>query len=209
MRWRLPTTSNRSRQSLPTRLWPLGLGCTRGWVEQMYKYHACAHWYVDGCRPHSVCAMCPFSSAIIWIPFVARYTGPAEEGDRVTQKTQLCFTWRLVADDVAEVCEVQLLCRDAARRGVHLPAAWKSKWNSIGKIPTTDAMADAAVQRTRDEFSLSDDTKLACRHFLIRHAHTYSYISHATQVRRRSWSCADSAKQPRVPLGHRLGWRDP
>ena len=57
------------------------------------------------------------------------YNGPVEENDCVTQKTKLRFTWHLEADDYHEVCDVELLCRDAARRGVHLPSAWKNTWN--------------------------------------------------------------------------------
>ena len=80
------------------------------------------------------------------------------------QKTRLRFTWHLVADDFAETSDVQLLCRHAIRRGVHLPTAWKNKWKLIGDVPAVDAMAHAAVQRARDELALSDDTKLDCRH---------------------------------------------
>ena len=80
------------------------------------------------------------------------------------QKTRLRFTWHLVAEDFAETSDVQLLCHNAIRRGVHLPTAWKNKWTSIGDVPAVDAMAHAAVQRARDELALSDDTKLDCRH---------------------------------------------
>jgi len=95
--------------------------------------------------------------------FVARYKGPVGEHEHVTQKTMLQFTWHLFAEDFNKECDVQLLCRDAARRGVHVPKAWKSKWNQRADVPSVDALARAAVQRAREELSLSDATKLDCR----------------------------------------------
>ena len=86
-----------------------------------------------------------------------RYHGPAETCHRVAQKTKLRFTWHLTAEGINETCDVQLLCRDAARRGVHLPQAWKSKWALGAEVLSFDALAREAVQRARDEFSLSAD----------------------------------------------------
>ena len=93
----------------------------------------------------------------------AGYKGAAEECNNVTAKTQLRFTWHLVCEGLNETCDVQLFCRDAARRGVHLPKAWKNKWNLKADVPPVDALAHEAVQRAPNEFSLSEATKLDCR----------------------------------------------
>ena len=98
---------------------------------------------------------------------VDRYNGPVGEHERVTQKTMLRFTWHLEADNFQEECDVQLLCRDVARRGVHVPSAWK--------VPAVDALARAAVQRAREELSLSDATKLDCRPSSQAYTHTYRH----------------------------------
>ena len=105
-----------------------------------------------------------------------RYNGPAEECHRVTQKTKLSFTWHLMADSLNEACDFQLLCRDAARRGVHLPKAWKSKWSLGVEVLPTDVWALEAVQRARTEFSLTDGVKLDCRSFFKRDRHANSFM---------------------------------
>jgi hypothetical protein len=87
----------------------------------------------------------------------------------------LRFTWLLEADDFSEECDVQLLCHHVARRGVHVPKAWKSKWNQSAEVPAVDALARAAVQRARDELSLSDATKLDCRWSLQTYISTYEH----------------------------------
>ena len=46
---------------------------------------------------------------------------------------------------------------------MHLPKAWKSKWNLGVEVLPTDVWANEAVQRARNEFSLSGDVKLDCR----------------------------------------------
>ena len=54
-----------------------------------------------------------------------RYSGSVRDGGRITQKTMLRYTWRLVVGRISLSDEVHLLCRDAARRGVHPPKHWK------------------------------------------------------------------------------------
>ena len=103
----------------------------------------------------------------------ARYDGPVERCVRVTQKTQLQFTWHLVAKDFHEACEVRLLCHDAARRGVHLPKAWKSKRNVGAAVLAVDDIARLAVRRVREELSLPDELKIDCRLPLVS---THAYI---------------------------------
>ena len=105
--------------------------------------------------------------SFLHIHLIAGYNGPVEECHRVTQKTKLSFTWHLVAEGLHETCDVQLLCRDAKRRGVHLPQAWKSKWALGTEVLPTDVWAREAVQRARDELSLSEDIKLDCRRCLF------------------------------------------
>ena len=86
-----------------------------------------------------------------------------EECGRVTQKTKLKFTWYLFADDFNQACEVQLLCRHAIQRGVHLPEAWKREHNQRFGMQAVDALADSAVPRAQQRFSLPGDVKLSCR----------------------------------------------
>ena len=104
----------------------------------------------------------------------SRYNGPADERRRVSAKTKLCFTWHLIGEGLNETCDVQVLCRDAVRRGVHLPKAWKSKWSLGAEVLSVDALAHDAVQRVRGEFSLADDVKLGCRPSFTQNIHTHT-----------------------------------
>ena len=128
----------------------------------MYKYLVCTRL--------CVCArLCHVSSLFDHLPglisshLCSGYKGPSEECSNVTAKTQLRFTWHLVCEGFNETCDVQILYHNAARRGVHLPKAWKNQWNLSADVPPVDALAHEAVQRARDELSLSDATKLDCR----------------------------------------------
>ena len=93
----------------------------------------------------------------------ARYSGPVEAGSRMTQKSMLRFTWKFVAGEVSQSCEVQLLCRDAARRGVHPPKEWKNELNLGLGMQAVGALADSAIKRVRGELALPDSVKLDCR----------------------------------------------
>ena len=91
---------------------------------------ACAHELLGrtdvqvSCVCPCVCMRVPvlarvvlFSQMLIrTISISAGYNGPADECHRVTQKTNLRFTWHLVAEGLNETCDVRLLCHDAARR---------------------------------------------------------------------------------------------
>ena len=92
-----------------------------------------------------------------------RYSGPAEECSRITQKTMLKFTWTLVAGEINESCDVRLLCRDASRRGVPPPRHWKNELKSGPDLQAVEALADSAIRRVRDEFALAASVKLDCR----------------------------------------------
>ena len=116
-----------------------------------------------------------FVCAFALFHLCAGYKGPVEERSNVTSKTQLRFTWQMLCEGLSETCDVQLLCHHAIRRGVHLPKAWKSKWHLSADVPPVDALAHEAVHRVRDEFSLSDATKLDCRRHIRCHVHARAY----------------------------------
>ena len=86
-----------------------------------------------------------------------------EAGSRVAQKTMLRFTWQLMAGEVSQSYEVHLLCRHAARRGVHPPKEWKNELNLGLGAEALDNFVGSAMQRARDEFALSESVKLDCR----------------------------------------------
>ena len=98
------------------------------------------------------------------------------QSDRLKQKTKVRFAWHLIAEGVREACEVQLLCHNAARRGVPLPETWKSNLNLCKEVPTVDAFASSAVQRVWQELSLPDATKLDCRLHHSTDGHTHTHI---------------------------------
>ena len=151
--------SNHWWKSVPTQPWRLGCGCKSGWADPIYKSLVCTRFiFVLVCV---LCVFLVFSFALFG--FCAGYKGPAEERSNVTAKTQLRFTWHLLCEGLNDTCDVELLCHHAIKRGVHLPKAWKSKWYISAGVPPVDALAREAVQRVRDEFSLSDATKLDCR----------------------------------------------
>ena len=102
----------------------------------------------------------------------ARYSGSVGDGGRITQKTMLRYTWRLVVGRISLSDEVHLLCHNAARLGVHPPKHWKNGLNLGLGQQALDALADSAIQRVRDEFALSGSVKLDCR-LLFTHAHTF------------------------------------
>ena len=113
----------------------------------------------------------------------SRYSGPVEECHRVTQKTQLRFTWHLAASDLTEVCEVRLRCDNAMRHGVHLPKAWRKKrdWMSA-EVPLVDTWSHEAVRRVRDDFSLPPAIKLDCRPFQTTHTCTHARTHLSTRI---------------------------
>ena len=106
--------------------------------------------------PRMLHALCLSIGSLFALCATSRYSGLAEEGDVVMLKTKIKFTWRLLAGDMDESCEVVLLCNDAARGGVHLPKQWK-----IGK--GLDTFAQDATRRRRAELFLSGDVKFDCR----------------------------------------------
>ena len=156
--------------SQPIQLLPIGFRFARNSAENMWKYRACARWLVRVfSRLRSL--FCFRVTSLLY----ARYSGPVEEGSRITQKTMLRFTWQLVAGEASQSGEVHLLCHHAARRGVHPPKHWKNELNLGLGQQTLDALADSAMQRFRGEFALSDAVKLDCR-LLFTHAHTFVLV---------------------------------
>ena len=148
-----------SMQSPPIRLPSFGLGFTRSLAGAMWKSRACALCFSSRVSGDCVFFIC-FNVECL---HHARYSGPVEAGSRVAQKTMLRFTWQLVAGEVSQSCEVRLLCRDAARRGVHPPKHWKNELNLGLGLHALDNLAVAAIQRARDEFGLSESVRLDCR----------------------------------------------
>ena len=73
--------------------------------------------------------------------------------------------------------DVDVRADHAAERGVPFPAAWKRELNLGAEEPAVDveALAHAAVQRAREELSLSNATKLDCRHSSQAYTHTYDH----------------------------------
>ena len=120
-----------------------------------------------------------------------RYSGSVGDGGRITQKTMLRYTWRLVVGRISLSDEVHLLCRDAARRGVHPPKHWKH-----------ELMAISAIQRVRDEFALSGSVKLDCR-LLLMHIHSHTPVRVVVGVCMRCTRVAGSLESA-VPLRPRV-----
>ena len=102
----------------------------------------------------------------------ARYSGSVGDGGRITQKTMLRYTWRLVAGQISLSGEVHLLCHHAARRSVRPRKHWKNELVVGLGQHALDVLADSAIQRVRDELALSESVKLSCR-LLFMHAHTF------------------------------------
>ena len=135
-----------------------------------------------------------------------------EAGSRVAQKTMLRFTWQLMAGEVSQSYEVHLLCRYAAMRGVRRPKEWKNELHLGLGAQALDNLAVAAIQRARDEFALSEAVKLDCR---PRFTHARTLMSKSACVL-RAWQAYwgqrlffDFTTEPNLPLGYRVGRRDP
>ena len=174
--WRYPMMQHPSTQSPPIRLSPLWLGFTRSLAEAMWKYLVCALCFFPRVFREGVSFVCFNVQRIC----DARYSGPVEAGSRVTQKTMLRFTWKLVAGEVSQSCEVHLLCRDAARRGVHPPKEWKNELNLGLGMQALDNLADSAIRRVRDELALPHSVKLDCR-LRLAHAHSCTHAQSRSQ----------------------------
>ena len=176
-----------SMQSPPIRLPSFGLGFTRSLAGAMWKSRACAL-----CFSSRVSGDCVFSICFnVECLHHARYSGPVEAGSRVAQKTMLRFTWELFAGEASQSCEVHLLCHHAARRGVRPPKEWKNELHLGLGAEALDNLAVAAIQRTRDEFGLSESVmKLDCRPRFT-HARARGYVDLCmcvcVCVRSRAW----------------------
>jgi hypothetical protein len=95
----------------------------------------------------------------------------------LTWRSKLAFHWAIVVDGVIHESGVDVRADNAAERGVPFPAAWKRELNLGAAEPAVDveALAHAAVQRAREELSLSDATKLDCRQPSQANTHTYEH----------------------------------
>ena len=89
-------------------------------------------------------------------------------------------------DGAIHESDVHIRADHAAERGVPLPAAWKTEL-SLGAVePVVDvkALSHAAVQRAREELSLTDATKLDCRPSSQTFMHTYQREHEQTYARK-------------------------
>ena len=95
----------------------------------------------------------------------------------LTWRSNLAFHWAIAVDGVIHESDVDVRADNAAERGAPFPAAWKRELNLGAEEPAVDveAIAHAAVQRAREELSLSDATKLECRQSSHAYTHTYEH----------------------------------
>ena len=105
-----------------------------------------------------------------------RYAG--ERGSTLTWHSSLAFHWEMELDGMLRESDVHIRADHAAERGVPLPEGWQI-------LLRLDVFAHMAVQRAREELSLSDAAKLDCRLALLSFAHTYT-VAHRSRIVHRS-----------------------
>ena len=95
----------------------------------------------------------------------------------LTWRSNLAFHWAIAVEGAIHESGVDARADHAAERGVPFPATWKRELNLGAAEPVVDveALAHAAVQRAREELSLTDATKLDCRQSSQAHTHTYEH----------------------------------
>ena len=103
----------------------------------------------------------------------------------LTWRSKLAFHWVSVVDGVVHESDADVRADHAAECGVPFPAAGKRELNLGAAEPAVDveALAHAAVQRVREELSLSDATKLGCRQSSQAYTHTYDQEHEHTHTR--------------------------
>ena len=92
-----------------------------------------------------------------------RYQGAVEEGEAITSRTLVRFTWYVSAPGLREAQDVELRCVNAVDKGVPTPKGWRSKLGWRIGTPAVDEFAEKACKRARTELALSEDAKLDCR----------------------------------------------
>ena len=103
----------------------------------------------------------------------------------MTSRSILTFRWAIALDGKIRESHVHIRADHAAERGVPLPVAWKREWNlgAVEPVVDVEALSHAAVQRVREELSLTDATKLDCRPssqaymHAHKHEHEQTYLS--------------------------------
>ena len=137
----------------------------------------------------------------------------------MTWRSKLAFRWTIAVEGVIHESDVDVRADNAMERVAPFPAAWKRELNLGVETPAVDveALAHAAVQRAREELSLTDATKLDCRQISQSYTHTYEHeherayscaVVSFIKVCWRSWCYVDMAQQARFPLDHRCGGCD-
>ena len=93
----------------------------------------------------------------------------------LTSRSNLTFRWIIALDGVIHESDVHIRADNAAERGVPLPAAWKTELSlgAVEPVVDVEALSHAAVQRAREELSLTDATKLDCRPSSQAYMHAY------------------------------------
>ena len=95
----------------------------------------------------------------------------------LTWHSSLAFHWEIELDGVLHESDVHVRADNAAERGVPLPDGWQM----LQILPRLDVFARMAIQRAREELSLSDAAKLDCRLVLLSFAHTYT-VAHRSRI---------------------------
>ena len=95
----------------------------------------------------------------------------------LTWRSNLAFHWAIVVDGVIHESGVDVRADNAVERGVPFPATWKRELSLGAAEPAVEVevLAEAAIQRAREELSLTDATKLDCRQPSQAHTHTYEH----------------------------------
>jgi len=92
-----------------------------------------------------------------------RYQGAVEEGDAISSKTIVRFSWCVRAPGIYETRDVDVRCYHAVQQGVPPPQGWKSRLGWRAGTPAIDDFAEKACKRARTDLDLGDDVKLDCR----------------------------------------------
>ena len=104
----------------------------------------------------------------------------------MTSRSILTFRWAIALDGEIRESHVHIRADHAAERGVPLPVAWKREWNlgAVEPVVDVEALSHAAVQRVREELSLTDATKLDCRPSSQAYMHAYKHEHEQTYARK-------------------------
>ena len=94
------------------------------------------------------------------------------------------FPLGIAVEGVIHESDVDVRADNAAERGVPFPAAWKTELSlgAVEPVVDVEALSHAAVQRAREELSLTDATKLDCRPSSQAYMHAYKHEHEQTYL---------------------------